>query len=712
MATLTSLQTEREKLRAAQAKADLDRLVDETCDLTDLRADAIAVRAAILQALDSIIGRWLTAIEREHDETRVHYLMSDVAHDVLRELGHTLRAATSRLPWLGERIARGGKPRDLLTVSQWADRHRTLKSGTNAPGPWRTDLTPYLRSIMDDLSEHSPVRTVVFIKSSGLGGTEAMYNWLGYIMQHLQNKDLLVVVPTLELRDRSFNPRLVKMIEESDTLAELTSTATRSKANRADLLEYGARSRIIKAGANSADSMRSDHIPYVICDEVSAFPWDVGGEGDPMSLIENRQRTYSRAKTYLVSTPTLAGQCRIDIEYRRSDMRQYRVPCPHCGEWQPLEWGGKDAPHGLKWRTMPPPADDPHPIPQVIDAWYQCRACAQEIVEGQKPAMLAAGRWIARRPQIKLTHGYHLNALYAPVGLGLGWKAIAQKWINAQGDTAALKAFKNTYMGEVWEEEGDSIEGISLISRLEDYSPATLRADSRIALITAGVDVQKDRLEASIVAWGEGEEGWLLDHLILPGDTAAEAVWSDLDFALSDAGVEYAAIDAGYNATQVHAFVGPRTWTRAVKGVAGTGRPLIEDEKIRRQRLRRARKRGVQVEPLGVDQGKALIYARLKLHQPGPGYLHFPRNPAFDDEYFAQLAAEKLVTRFRGTRPLLEWIQTRNRNEALDCLNYALAAMRLSNRDLTIPIAPRPPPDTPSPADIPDDVLFSPVRIF
>ncbi len=682
--SLADHQTEREKLRAAQAKADYEAAAAESCALEDVRAAAVAVRAVMLQAMDDVVGRWLRAIDGEHDETRVHYLMSDVAHDLLSEVGHQAQAASDRLPLVGERVRRGAKPRDLLTVSQHADRHRVIKTGTNSPGQWRTSLTPYLRDIMDDLSEHSPVRTVVFIKSSGVGGTEAMYNWIGYVMHHLQNKDLLVVVPTLELRDRSFNPRLAKMLDESESLGQLVTTASRNKANRGDLLEYGARARVIKAGANSPDSLRSDHLPYVICDEVDAFPWDVGGEGDPMTLIENRQRTYSRAKTYLVSTPTIEGASRIDQMYRRSDMRRYHVPCPHCDHYQPLEFGGHDKPHGLKWRTAPPPDDDPHHLPQVLEAWYVCRDCGAEISEGHKAQMLTAGRWQAQRPHVKLTHGYHLNALYAPTGLGLGWRAVAQKWINSQGDTSELKSFVNTYLGEVWTEQGDSIQDISLMTRAEPYTLDTLVMSGapRYALLTAGVDVQKDRLEASVVAWGAAEEAWLIDHIILPGDTAQPDVWADLATALSDAGVQFAAIDAGYNTSMVYDFCRPRAWTRAIKGVQGAGRPLVEDAKRRAKRLRSKRKSGIQVEPIGVDQGKATLYARLKIMTAGPQYIHFPTDPAFDDEYFAQLAAEKLVTKMRGTRPIQEWHQTRPRNEALDCLVYAFAAMRLSGRDL------------------------------
>ena len=676
MATIADLQAERERLKAANAKADFESAAAQTCTAADLLAAGNAVRALLLDALAAVGSDFVSAIAGERDETRVHYLLSEAAHQWATSLGEKAAQASSALPELGDRLRRGIKPRDLLTVSEWADRHRELRSGTNAPGPWHTDLTPYLREIMDALSEHSPVRQVTFCKSSGVGGSEAEYNWIGYIMHHLGNKDLLLVMPTLELRDRSLNPRLAKMIDESPALAALVVNASRNKANRADLLEYGARSRIIKAGANSPDSLRSDHLPYVICDEVDAFPWDVGGEGDPMTLIENRQRTFTRAKTYLISTPTKEGASRITQQYERSDMRRYHVPCPHCGEYQPLEWGGKDCGHGIKFRRAPRP-EGQEGLDVVTEAVYVCRECAAEIPEAEKTEMLAKGRWIAARPHIKHHRGYHINALYAPVGLGLSWVKVAQKWIDSQGDSAELKAFWNTYLGLVYREEGDSIENISLISRLEVY-PAALP----VGLRTAGVDVQKDRLEITIVDWGQGEEGWVRDHLILPGDTAQPQVWEELHDTLTDQEVRAAAVDSGYNASQVYAFVVKRRWCFATKGVTGMSRPLVEDEKKRRQRLRVKRKRGIPVEPIGVDGGKGLLYSRLKLTEPGPGYLHFPREPAFDDEYFAQLAAEKLVTKFKGHRPIAEWVQMRPRNETLDCLLLALAALRLSGVDV------------------------------
>lgn len=673
-APLIELQTERARLKAVEAERELSEALAETRKAEDLLGAALAVRSLLLEELRTLPHRLAQAIEERHDETEVHYLLSDAVHTLLERIGQRAAAVSRALPEFGARFRRGARPRDLITVSQHADKHRWIGSGTNAPGQWRTALTPYLCDIQDDLSEHSPVRTVVFCKSAGVGGTEAMFNWIDYTMRHLGNRDMMVVVPSLELRDRSFNPRLSKMIEENAGLKEIVSRASRSSANRADILEYGANVRLIKAGANSADSLRSDHLPYVICDEVDAYKWDVGGEGDPMTLIENRQRTFSRAKTFLISTPTNENESRIDQAYQRSDRRRYHVPCPHCGDYQTLQFGN------LRYHTaVSEQTAMGTPEQKVVTvAWYACNACGAEISEGEKPAMLAAGRWIAERPHVKLTHGYHINALYAPIGLGLTWRQIAQKWIDVQGDTAALKAFVNTYLGEVWREEGEGADGASVLARVERYTLDTLIADCRVLRITAGVDVQKDRLEVSAVAWGAGEEGWLLDHLVLPGDTAFPEVWEDLGDVLRDARVSMACIDAGYNTSMVMAFVAGKTWALPTKGIPGMGRPLIEDDRRRRMRLRVRRKRGQPTEPLGVDQGKALIYARLRLPKPGPGYLHFPADPAFDEEYFAQLAAEQLVKRLRGSRVFSEWKQLRPRNEALDCLLLALAACRLA----------------------------------
>jgi phage terminase large subunit GpA-like protein len=571
-------------------------------------------------------------------------------------------------------LARHTRPRPLTSVSSWSDKYRVLTSkGSGEPGSWRTDRTPYLREILDQLSANNATQRIVLMFAAQLGKTEVGLNWIGYVMQHAP-APMLVVLPTLEVRKRWVRQRLDPLLQESPIIRALfDSRAKRDAGNAEDLKDFPGGMLVI-GGANSPASLASMPIRYVLCDEVDRFPWEVGQEGDPLGLIDERTKTFPRRKVLLVSTPTVKGASRIETEYEKSDMRQYHVPCPHCGEYQVLRWRHDDGRYGLTHNDA------------TGAVYYHCKECGERIEEHHKPEMLARGRWIARHPGREV-RGYHLSGLYSPIGLGFTWRELWQKWQEAHGDTANLKRFINTTLGESWEEQGDNIEDLALLARLEEYPEKP-----PIKLITAGVDVQKDRLEMTVDGWAAGEECWTLDHVILPGDTARPEVWEDLAEAMTDAGVQYAGIDSGFNTSMVYAFCEKRRWCVAMKGVTGMGRPLIEDEKKRRQRLRTRRKKGAPVEPIGVDQGKVLLYARLKLLQPGAGYVHFPSDAAFDDEYFAQLAAEKLVTKIKGTRPFQEWVQTRPRNETLDCKVYSLAAMRLAEKDLTAPAETKPAP--------------------
>lgn len=570
------------------------------------------------------------------------------------------------------------KPRKATTVSQWAEQNRVLSSkGSGEPGRWNTSRTPYLREIMDSLSVTSPVQRVVMMFGAQLGKTEAGLNWIGYVIDHAP-APMLVVTPTIEVRKRWVRQRLDPMLNETPVLRTMVDARSkRDSGNSEDMKDFPGGMLVI-GGANSPASLASMPIRFVLCDEVDRFPWEVGQEGDPLGLIDERTKTFPRRKVCLVSTPTIKGQSRIEQEYLASDQREYLVPCPHCGERQALKWRHDDGRYGL--------------IHDEIsgDVFYACRECGARIDEHHKTAMLAAGQWVAKHPERK-TRGYHINGLYSPIGLGFTWAEIWREWQNAQNDTVNLKRFINTTLGEPWEEQGESLNELALITRREQYpDPAPWN------YITAGVDVQKDRIEATIVGWAAGEESWHIDHQIIDGDTALPDVWEDLHTALTESGVQFAAIDSGYNTSMVYAFVQKRNWCMAIKGVAGMSRPLVEDERKRKQRLRQRNRRGVPVEPIGVDQGKAIVYARMKSITQGPGYVHFPDHPAFDDEYFAQLAAEKLVTKAKHGRPVQEWVQTRPRNEALDCAVYALAAVRLANVDLTA-ISSKPNTESPKP---------------
>lgn len=569
-------------------------------------------------------------------------------------------------------LAQACKPRPPQTVSEWADKHRILTSkGSGEPGPWRTDRTPYLREIMDCLSARSAVQRVVMMFGAQLGKTEAGLNWIGYVMHHAPGP-MLAVVPTLEVRKRWVKQRLDPLLLETPAIRDLFDVRRkRDSANSEDMKDFPG-GLLVLGGANSAASLASMPIRYVLCDEVDRFPWEVGQEGDPLGLIDERTKTFPRRKVLLISTPTVKGLSRIEAEYESSDQREYHVPCPECGELQVLYWKRPDGNYGLVHS------------PTTGRVWYACSHCGAMIDEHHKTAMLAAGRWIPRYPDRPI-RGYRLSGLYSPLGLGFGWAEIWQKWQDAHKDTTNLKRFINTTLGELWEEQGDTLDDISLYARRETFDPARLP----LHIITAGVDVQQDRIEFSVYGFGQSEEAWCLEHVIIPGDTAGPEVWEHLAEELKDAGVAVAAIDSGYNTSLVYAFCEHRKWCYPTKGVTGAGRPLIEDELKRRQRLRKANKRGARVEPIGVDQGKTLLFSRFRQPNTGPGYVHFRDHPSQDEEFFQQLAAEKLVPEIKAGRRIDVWKAIRARNEALDCAILALAAARLSNAKLALPVKPK-----------------------
>lgn len=567
------------------------------------------------------------------------------------------------------RLADEVAAREPLTVTQWADAHRVLSSkASGEPGRYNSARTPYLREIMDCLSADSPVESIVIKKPAQGGATELGLNWIGYVMSECP-APMLVVVPTLELRKRWVRQRLDPMLEATPNLAAIfDARRMRDGGNSEDLKDFPG-GLLILGGANSPASLSSMPIRFVLLDEVDRFPWEVGDEGDPLAIIDQRLKAFVRRKRLLISTPTRKGESRIDLEYAASDQRSLYVPCPHCATYITLLWKHPDGALGLEESKI------------TGRVWYMCRTCGAGIEEYQKAAMLAECRWIPKHPERK-ARGYHWNGLYAPIGLGYTWREMLDHWHAAQQDTTKLKAFHNTELGEVFEEDGDGVASSDVLARAETYPEALI-----FDLVAAFVDVQKDRLEFSVYGFKRhrktdgkpaAEEAWALDHVVLPGDTASAEVWDDLDAALTEQGVQLAGIDAGYNTKHVLDFVASRSWCIATKGVAGEGRPLVEDERKRRQRLRHRRRKGAPIEPLGVDNGKSMLYARLRREQPGPGYIHYPNTAAFDAEFFAQLTAEKLVTKLQRGRPYREWVKQRPRNEALDCAVGAIAVFHLA----------------------------------
>jgi phage terminase large subunit GpA-like protein len=568
-------------------------------------------------------------------------------------------------PYFGE----GLRPEPVLTVCSWADAHRVLTDASKEAGRYRTSRTPFLKEIMETLSVSDPVTDISIMKATQIGGTEIANNFLGYIIDNAPGPTMYML-PTVDLAQDHSKNRVAPMIEACPRLKEKVA-ANRSRDGSNTVLTKAFRGGALYfAGSNSGASYRSKSIRFMILDDIDGFLLDIEGEGDPIELAGKRTDTYSSRKKILkISTPTIKGASLVEAEYLKSDQRKYYVPCPICGEMQVLEWGGKGAEYGIKFIV-----DDG----VVVDCWYQCRGCHGRIDEHHKTEMLARGEWRAGHPG-RDKRGYHISGFMSPAGF-VSWLQIAQEFIDAKGNQSKLKVWVNTRRGLPFEESGEQPQWAVLKSRCSVYSPLMVPAGG--LFLTAGVDVQENRLAVIVRAWGRGEESFLVYWGELWGDTAEKAVWEQLDGLLyrgyqGESGEIYhiasMGIDAGYRTNDVYRYVRKRDpVVIALKGQSTEARPIIGKptyQDVTDQGMKY--KNGIQLWPVGVDTAKTQIYSRLKLIE-GPGAYHWFLG--LDDEYFLQLSAEKSVVQFSKGFPHYEWIKTRDRNEALDAEVYALAA--------------------------------------
>ncbi len=456
------------------------------------------------------------------------------------------------------------------------------------------------------------------------------------------------------------------MIEASPSLQGLIRDSRERDSGNTTLSKEFPGGILIIASAKSTARLRSMPVRYLFLDEVDEYDGDIGGQGDPVSLAEKRTSNFSMRKIYLCSTPTFKSHSRIEREYEASDRRKYYVPCPHCNEKQVLKW------EGIKWDK-----DGDKHLPET--AAYCCMMCGAVIPEHHKTWMLENGEWRAEVPGDDRVAGFHLSSLYSPIGWK-SWGEIVSEFLDAhrlqkEGNHAAMETWINTVLGETWEDSIEQLGYEDLYNRCEQYGG---NIPMNAAILTAGCDVQKDRIEVELVAWGRDEESWSMDYRIFLGDTAKLDVWRELDSFLQETydhesgtrlRVAATCIDTGYNTKQVYDFVRERQirGVFAIKGSNQSGVPIISDRPPKRQKMSK-----VHLFPVGTESAKQSIYGRLRVEDSGPGYMHFPES--YNTEYFRQLTSERLV--YRKGKRIWELMAGR-RNESLDCRVYALAALEI-----------------------------------
>lgn len=566
---------------------------------------------------------------------------------------------------------RGLQPPPNLSPSEWAESYRYLSPEDSAePGKYRGRRAPYQKGILDALKTS---HKIVLMCSAQVGKTLCQTNALAYWIDHAP-APILWVAPTIQMAEATSKEKIQPMIRDTPAIAKLIDDRSRTAGNTI-LQKRFPGGQLTLAGANSPASLASRSIRYLLVDELDRFPLSAGIEGDPYKLASKRTTAYWNSVEFLVSTPTIAGVSRIAQEFELSDQRYFYLPCPHCGHYQHLVWdqlqyegkGTKEA--------------------KLNDGdWlgYFCGGCGALIEESQKMGMLRQGEWRSHRES--RTAGFHINELYSPFR---SWRDVARDFEEARNDPSTYQVWWNTSLGLPFELAGRThYRWEDLLGRAENSNYSLGEIPEKVLLLTAGVDVQGDRLEVSVLGWSEGEECYLIAHHKILGETLEPEVWDALEEFLDreydhplggKIAVKRAAIDTGFQAQDCYQQIRQRkSRTRgkwlAIKGKEGD-RPAIaapsnQDINWRGKKV----KRGIQLYILGVDKIKQTLLSRAQLDRPGPKYLNVPINVSADwCEQFA--GSEIMVKKHKGSGYVYIWEPIANvRNEGLDCSVYAYAA--------------------------------------
>lgn len=563
------------------------------------------------------------------------------------------------------------RPPPELTVSEWADTERQLSAeSSSAPGQYRTEWTEYGREIMDAFCDPD-VKEVVVMSSAQVGKTTWIENVLGYHIHH-DAAPVMILFPTLDLAETFSKDRLAPMIRDTQAIRSRVVWAGARRGGNTLLHKNFFGGHVTLTGSNSPSSLASRPIRILLCDEVDRYEPSAGTEGDPLRLAVKRTTAFWNSRIGYFSTPGTTGKSRIAELYQDSDQRKYYIPCPHCGVKFVLLWDH------LKWEEGEPAThEDGRPIRRAKDAWFECPDCGGRISDVERYRAVRAGEWRAHAP-FHRRRGYWLWQGYSPWCSAI---QTANEWLSALGRPEQERTVKNTVRGETYQESGEAPDWEVLRGRAEEYELGTI--PDGVLFLTSGIDVQKDRIEMAVWGWGVGRERWLVDYIVLAGETAESKIWTQLDAAIGttwthpsgiDIGLSMTAIDAQHETTRVYDFARKHGPSRVI-AVHGRDRGSALVWQSARLDYRQDGKviiKGFRPYNLNVSMCKTELYSLLRAGASAVGRVHVPR--ALPDEWFRQLCAEQLQTKYHKGYAKGEWVKLRERNEALDTANYARAA--------------------------------------
>ena len=598
-----------------------------------------------------------------------------------------------RLNRLVRKACSGFRAPEDITVSEWADRYRVLsRENTAEAGRWKTARTPYLKEIMDSFTDDR-VEKIFVVAGSQIGKTETENNIIAYIIDQ-DPGTIIFAHPKKELARNFTKRRIDPMLRDCPVLkGKVTERRKADGGSNTVQLKIFPGGALVMVGTQSAKDLAETPARYVIGDEIDRWPQDVDGEGDPWKLLEARTTTFYNRKLVAVSTPTVKSESAIESLFGLGTQEYWSAECPHCGEYVFVNFSHIHFDHKRKQVAG-------KEFFRVDNIRYCCPECG--CISSESEIRNAPHKWVAKNPEalgVNRTRSFWISGFSSPWQT---WESVILDFLNAGKEPHKLKAVFNTKFGELWEDRGDIPSEERLYDAREEYDA---ELPDGVLYLAMGVDTQDNRLEYEVVGYGFFNETWGIEKGYIVGDPGdpdkpdLQSVWTRLD-AVIDRRWKYkngltlkisaTFIDEGGHHTQdVYEACEARKYKQvyAIKGKGGEGIPFTRPPK--KVDITRRDNNGNKIVIghtnhflLGVDEGKAAIMHALKIKEPGAGYCHFPLNEGrgYDMDFFNGLLSETL--KFDGTKRKWEKLPGHDRNEALDCRNYANAAFRAAKPNL------------------------------
>ncbi|WP_190305710.1 phage terminase large subunit family protein [Roseicitreum antarcticum] len=567
-------------------------------------------------------------------------------------------------------------------ITRWCQDNIVFDERSPFPGPFNINRFPFLREIHEVLNPEHPCREVTLRGSAQFGKTVSVLIPTLAAWHEYGPLDSLVVHPTSSSATEWVRTKWMPFRRSAPSLRDVFGDGRGEQTDTLHNQETLRRDGTLKVtSAGSPDDLAGTTRRLVLMDDVAKF--EMTPKGDPEQMAISRASGFDEAKIVRMSTPQVAGTCRITRAFKRSDQRHYHVPCPFCGHFAPFLWENFR-------RNIDPD--------RLHAAGFTCDECGSVIDHSHKARMVSAGRWVAHNPQGDHP-GFHLWRAYVPQR---DWASIAVEYAQATGltnttsgvedlpavqiasESQTEQTFWNDVLGLPFEQATKGPDWEKLRDRVESCEDGTFLPMGRVpacgVILAAGVDCQLDRLEVTIAAFGRQHRRWVIEHRIIPYHIGDEEGRHALDALLKSSWrttlgqpltLDILAIDEGAYTDAVLDWAKRHPWARVitVKGSSSANGPTIRpqtDRKVSGRVVRNQRRRWL----LNVSQMKADFYGWLEKVDPAArGFVSIARG--IGDEYFRQITAEVRVLK-RGSSGVMvsrwELVEPTRRNEALDTM--------------------------------------------